>query len=181
MIWAAPWAVLGDRGGCTIPCVHMRPLTSPIPSKQHRQLTPQETDHALATAVLMHLMKLDAASTIEGQLKSGDGAGGPGLDDTLFVHIQGKGKGKDGTRVFEVSVDEASTGAATVVKVKGPDGGEGDAARVVTIKDIDWELGEPIFRASFDGALRTLQCLGTDTLGCVGCFHVHFVVVCLLI
>lgn len=116
-------------------------------------------------------MKLDAASTIEGQLKSGP----PEIDDTFFVHIQGKGKGKDGTRVFEISVDEASTGAATVVKVKGPlgDGEASDASRMVTIKDIDWELGEPIFRAAFDGAPRTLQCLGTDTLGCVAFVFVH--------
>lgn len=136
------------------------------PPKQNQttQLTPQETGHALATAVLMHLMKLDAASTIEGQLKSGDSAGGPMVEDTLFVHL-GKGAA---ARVYEVSVDEASNGTATVVKVTGPGeaGGE-EAARVVTIKDIDWELGEPIFRASFDGALRTLQCLGTDTLGWV--------------
>lgn len=38
-------------------------------------------------------------------------------------------------------------------------------ARSVTVKDIDWELGEPLFRAHMDGGLRTLQCLKTHTLG----------------
>eukprot|EP00624_Nannochloropsis_granulata_P006035 evm.model.NODE_43725_length_9675_cov_21.597933.5 len=41
---------------------------------------------------------------------------------------------------------------------------EGEA-RSVTVTDIDWELGKPLFRAHMDGVLRTLQCLKAHTLG----------------
>lgn len=59
----------------------------------------------------MYLLKLDAAATIEGQLKSADGAGGPVVEDTLFVHL---GKGKEAA-VYELAVDESSTGCVCVV------------------------------------------------------------------
>ena len=90
------------------------PPHTPHHPPQKKQLTPQETDHALAAAVLMHLLKLDAAATIEGQLASADGAGGPAVEDTLFVHLLGGGKGKAGATVYELAVDESSTGCVGV-------------------------------------------------------------------
>lgn len=65
---------------------------------------------------------------------------------------------------FELTVDAASNGTSTVVNVTDTSKG-GGPARVVKIKDIDWQLGSPIFRATMDGVLRTIQCLGTETLG----------------
>ncbi len=129
------------------------------------QLSVQEKDHAVASAALMHLMKADTMSTIEGQLKSHDG--GVGAAERFFVHLGGQGKGKDGKgknepEVFELAVDPAaSTETATVIRLTDAAG----MSRTVTVKDIDWELGEPLFKAHMDGELRTLQCLSTQTLG----------------
>jgi len=68
--------------------------------------------------------------------------------------------------VFEVMLDSAaSTQAGTVIRVTPVEGGKEGEARSVAVTDIDWELGEPLFRAHMDGALRTLQCLRAHTLG----------------
>lgn len=129
------------------------------------KLTEQEKDHAVASAALMHLMKTDALSTIEGQMKSHEGGWSLG-GERFFVHLGGgRGGGKEGKEgeVFELAVDPAaSTETATVIRITPKEGG---MARSVTVKDIDWELGEPLFRAHMDGGLRTLQCLKTHTLG----------------
>ena len=66
--------------------------------------------------------------------------------------------------VYELSVDAiSSTGTATVVNVKDSTGN----SRLVKIKDMDWALGSPIFRANIDGAPRVIQCLATEILGWV--------------
>ena len=106
-------------------------------------------------------------STIEGQLKShAHTAGAMVGGEKFFVHLVGangggKGKEKKEAEVYELAVDESSTETATAIRITDMEGN----ARVVKVKDIDWELGEPIFRAHMDGATRTLQCLATETLG----------------
>jgi hypothetical protein len=64
---------------------------------------------------------------------------------------------------YELTVDAASNGTSTVVNIKDSSG----SVRVVKIKDIDYTLGAPLFRATMDGSPRTVQCLGSSTLGYV--------------
>jgi propionyl-CoA carboxylase alpha chain len=139
-------------------------------------LTAEEKRYAVTTAVLMHLVKADTLSTVEGQLSSYEARGA--FSAGFFVHLGGQTVGADGERskekeVYEVTIDPAaSTESDTVIRVvpltEGMEKGKKSkevCSQTVTVRDIDWELGVPLFRAHMDGGLRTLQCLASRTLG----------------
>lgn len=143
----------------------------------------------IASSVLMHLMKVDAGTSIDGQLPSANVE----IDQTFHVTI-GRGQcerheyhekgcsmkpvisrsnglcafvchgrfltGKN-PEAYSVDIDSSSDEKGTLVHITDSTGNK----RAIKISDIDWQLGSPLFKASIDGAPRVVQSLASTVTG----------------